>query len=197
MAPGDPRVRRRLPTTQPELFTERCWLRRFSSADADALVEIADDPEVARFLLHLPHPYPREFAVEWLAAVADEWVSGGSPTWAIERRAGRALMGTVWLRWAPRHDRAELGFWLGRRFWGHGYAREAAAAALDFGFDVLRTERVYAQHLDGNQRSAGVLTGLGLRFEGIRRRHIKRAGVHRDLHGYGLLRDERAPRAAP
>jgi ribosomal-protein-alanine N-acetyltransferase len=133
---------------------------------------------VSEFLLHMPHPYDRRGRRRLGPRSAiDDWQIGGSPTWAVTRRRDRRVVGAVWLRWAPRHDRAELGYWLGRRSWGHGYAREAAAAAVGFGFDVLGVHRVFAQHLDGNLRSAAVLEAIGMAFEGVRRGHVDdRAG---------------------
>lgn len=184
----------RLPAVQPELTTRRLRLRTLVDADATAVVALADDPAVSEFLLHMPSPYPPAAAAAWIAESIDDWQSGGSPTWAIARRRDpSAMIGTAWLRWSPRHARAELGYWLGRRHWGHGYAREAAAAAISFGFDVLGVHRVFAQHLDGNDRSATLLRALGMGFEGVRRGHVRRGERFCDLHGYALLRGDPRP----
>ena len=183
---------RRLPAVQPELATARLRLRALVAADAAAVVRLADDRAVSEFMLHMPHPYPPPAADDWIREAIDDWQVGGSPTWAITRRRDRALVGAIWLRWAPRHARAELGYWLGRRHWGQGYAREAAAAAVDFGFDVLATHRVFAQHLDGNDRSGALLRAIGMRFEGVRRGHVRQGPRFRDLHGYAITRDDRA-----
>ena len=186
------RATARLPSVQPELDTARLRLRRLAAADADAVAALAGDLEVSRHMLHMPHPYPRPAAEDWIREATDDWPSGGSPTWAIARRRTPAMIGAVWLRWSPRHARAELGYWLGRPHWGQGWAREAAAAAIDFGFDVLAAHRIYAQHLDGNERSGALLRAVGMRFEGVRRGHVKRGDQFRDLHGYAVLRAERA-----
>lgn len=180
----------RLPAQQPELTTARLRLRAFTSGDRAAVIALAGHAEVAEYLLHLAHPMTPEAADDWIRAAVDDWTIGGSPTWAIERRRGGRVIGAVWLRWLPRHARAELGYWLGRRFWGHGYAREAAAAAVGFGFEALAVHRVFAQHLDGNERSAAVLRAIGMAFEGVRRGHIMRRGIHRDLHGYAVVRGQ-------
>ncbi|MBP8809207.1 MAG: GNAT family N-acetyltransferase [Kofleriaceae bacterium] len=178
----------RLPSVQPELTTPRLRLRAFVPTDRAAVMALAGDAAVAEFLLHLAHPMTAEAADDWVRSAIDDWAIGGSPTWAVTRRRGGRVVGAVWLRWAPRHDRAELGYWLGRRSWGHGYAREAAAAAVGFGFDVLGVHRVFAQHLDGNLRSAAVLEAIGMAFEGVRRGHVKRRGAYRDLYGYAIVR---------
>ncbi|MBK9030241.1 MAG: GNAT family N-acetyltransferase [Myxococcales bacterium] len=183
---------RRLPSAQPELDTARLRLRGLVAADASAVVTLASDAAVSEYLLHMPHPYPRAAADDWVREAIDDWPSGGSPTWAIARRREPTMMGVVWLRWTARHARAELGYWLGRRHWGHGYAREAAAAAITFAFDVLEAHRVHAQHLDGNDRSGALLRAVGMTFEGVRRGHVKRGAQFRDLHGYAIVRGDRA-----
>jgi ribosomal-protein-alanine N-acetyltransferase len=181
-----------LPPVIPTVATGRLRLRPFRAADADDVVALAGDAEVARFLLHVPHPYPRELAPAWIATHAETWLAGGGPTWAVTTQAG-VLTGTVSLRWTARHGRAELGFWLGRAHWGHGYGTEAARAAVDWAFAALGVGRVYAQHLAGNERSARVLRAAGLRFEGVRRQHLRKGGVTHDVHLYGRLRDDPPP----
>lgn len=179
-----------LPSTIPTLTTERLTLRGFGATDADAVVALAGDRAVSRYLLQVPYPYPPELARAWIANHADTWSRGAGAAWAIERRRDRRVIGTVSLRWMPRHDRAELGYWLGKKFWGHGFAREAATAALGFAFEVLEVQRVYAQHLGGNDRSAAVLRAIGMTLEGVRRAHLKKDGTYHDLHGYARLRDD-------
>lgn len=181
----------RLPPTIPALTTPRLQLRGFGAIDVDAVVALAGDAEVSRYLLQVPYPYPRQLAEQWIATHPEIWSRGGGPTWAIERRRDRRVIGSISLHWSARHERCELGYWLGRRFWGRGYGRESAAAAVGFGFDVLGVHRVYAQHLGGNDRSATVLRAIGMTAEGVRRDHIKKGDAYHDLHGYALLRGER------
>lgn len=179
-----------LPPVIPTVATARLRLRPFAAVDAGDVVALASDWEVARFLLHVPHPYPPELAGSWIGTHAETWLAGGGPTWAITRAADGALVGTVSLRWTARHARAELGYWLGRAHWGQGFGVEAARAAVAWGFTHLDLHRVHAQHLGGNDRSARVLRAAGLRFEGVRRQHLRKGGVFHDLHLYGRLRDD-------
>jgi [ribosomal protein S5]-alanine N-acetyltransferase len=181
---------RRLPPIQPILTTPRLRLRVLVADDGDAVAALQNDREVAQYLLHVPHPYPRELADEWIAGAIDDW-GAGSPTWAVTRKRSGKMIGAVWLRWQPRHDRAELGYWIGRAYWGHGFGREAVAVAVDFGFDVLETQRVYAQHLGGNDRSGDLLQAVGMRCEGVRRQHIKKSDRYFDVSTYGILRADR------
>ncbi len=187
-----------LPPAIPSLTAERVRLRPFAAIDAPAVVALAGDWEVARYLLLVPHPYPPELAVTWIASHREGWLAGHGPIWAIERRADRALLGTVSLRWTPRHARAELGYWLGRAHWGQGYAVEAGLLALRWGFAHLALERMWAQHLGGNERSGKVLRALGLQPEGVRRQHLRKGAVPHDVHLFGRLRgDAVAPALEP
>lgn len=179
-----------LPPVIPTVATERLSLRPFAAVDADDVVALAGDAEVARYLIHVPHPYPPELATSWIASHAETWLAGGGPTWAITRAADRALLGSISLVWTPRHARAELGYWLGRAHWHQGYAVEAGRAVIQWAFDHLDVGRVHAQHLGGNDRSARVLLALGLRPEGVRRQHLRKGGVLHDIHLYGRLRTD-------
>jgi len=182
----------RLPSAIPVLTTTRLRLRPFARTDAPRVQLLAGDAEVSRYLLHVPHPYPDGLAESWIASHRDAWAQGHGITWAITERG--EVVGAVSLRWVRRHDHAELGYWLGRDHWGRGLAVEAAAAAIDWCFTELGCERVFAQHLDGNQRSARVLVKLGMTAEGVRRHHIKKAGRYHDTAQYGILRDEHRAR---
>lgn len=184
-----------LPPLIPTVTTARLVLRPFAPIDAADVVALANDAEVARYLLHVPHPYPAELAPGWIATHAETWLSGNGPTWAITRRDDGRLAGTVSLRWNARHAHAELGYWLGRAHWGHGFGTEAARAAVAWAFAHLDVVRVHASCLDGNERSARVLRAIGMRYEGTRRRHLRKGGVFHDVHLYARLRDD--PPAAP
>lgn len=185
-----------LPTEIPTLTTARLHLRPYAIADAPAVVALTADESVGRYLLHVPHPYPLEDAEAWIAEHAETWSRGGGVTWAIARRDD-VVIGTASLRWVRRHHHAELGYWLGREHWGHGFAVEAATAALDCAFDLLGCVRVFAQHLVDNHRSARTLERLGMVREGVRRSHIRKHGIYHDVVQLGLLRDERRARPHP
>lgn len=187
----------RLPASIPTLTTARLRLRPFVAADAATVATLAGDAEVSRYLLHVPFPYPTTLAEEWIASHRDTWAQGQGASWAVTLIGDGTVVGTASLRWVRRHDHAELGYWLGRAHWGHGYALEAATRVVGFGFATLGCARVFAQHLTGNDRSARVLARLGMTAEGVRRAHIKKAGAYHDAYQFGVLRDEFAARQAP
>lgn len=100
------------------------------------------------------------------------------------------MIGSVGLRLVPRHDHAELGYWLGVPFWGHGLAAEAAAAVVAWGFRRLKLRRIYGQYLGDNHASGHVMEQIGMQREGVRRKHIRKGGRWYDAHQFGILREE-------
>jgi RimJ/RimL family protein N-acetyltransferase len=101
------------------------------------------------------------------------------------------LIGSVGLRDIDReHEQAELGFWIGREWWGHGYAREAAAAVIAFGFGVLGLNRICAHHMERNPAAGRVLQAAGMQREGILRQRVRKWGAYEDVVLYAILRDD-------
>ncbi len=177
-------------STLPTIKTERLLLDAFDpSSDAEQTERLVSVYEVARFTLNIPHPYPPGHIFKWFAKVEAERARGDSVVFAI-RLPDRTVVGAVGLRLERPHDRGELGYWLGQPFWGHGYATEAARAALAFGFESLDLHKIEANYDPANIASRRVLQKLGMTAEGVRRDHVKRDGVYSDSATYGMLRSE-------
>jgi ribosomal-protein-alanine N-acetyltransferase len=175
----------------PELTTARLVLRELRVSDAAAVAASAGDPRVAQHLIQVPSPYPIALARRWVLQRIEWWNLGRGVTLAVTLSDDPdMLLGTVSLRRYLRDRRAELGYWLAHPAWGHGFATEAAQAAVDFGFRELGLARVYAQVLAGNRASLGVLDKLGMVNEGIKRQHVHKGQRLHDVVLYGLLRDE-------
>jgi [ribosomal protein S5]-alanine N-acetyltransferase len=177
-------------TLQPTLSTGRLLLRPFTPADAPRVTELVGAWEIADTTLSIPHPYEQAMAEAWIGSHAEGYARGELASFAVTLRAGGALVGTVGLSLHLQHARAELGYWVGREHWGHGYATEAAAALLRFGFDELRLQRVYAFHLSRNPASGRVMQKIGMRHEGRLRQHVRKWEMLEDLDVYGVLRGE-------
>ena len=81
----------------------------------------------------------------------------------------------------------EIGYWVGLPYWNRGYATEASAALLDFGFDVLGLNRILARHITRNPASGRVMQKVGMEFEGISRQHFLARGQFEDVACYAIL----------
>jgi RimJ/RimL family protein N-acetyltransferase len=178
---------------QPTLDTRRHHLRPFTVDDAPRVQTILGDAEVARRTLMIPHPYPEGAALQWMATHAEAWRTGKNATWAVVRHFDGLLVGTISLRLALAHRRAEAGYWVAREAWGEGIATEALGAILRWGFETLSLHRVEAHHFSENPASGRVMVKAGMRHEGRVRGAVWRDDVPRDLELYGILRTDPRP----
>jgi RimJ/RimL family protein N-acetyltransferase len=175
---------------QPDLITPRLTLRAFRAADAPAVKRMAGDRAIADTTLNIPHPYEDGVAEAWIASHAGLRERSASVTYAVTRTADDALLGAIGLTLREDQGRAELGYWIGRPYWGKGYATEAAGAMIAYGFERLRLHRIHACHLSRNPASGRVMQKAGMRLEGTLRGHVKKWGVFEDIVVYGILRDD-------
>jgi RimJ/RimL family protein N-acetyltransferase len=177
----------------PTLLTARLVLGAFEAEDAPELQRLAGAREVADTTLAIPHPYELDHALAWIGQQRREAVRGRATNFAIRLLPLASLIGSVGLRDIdPEHLQAELGFWVGREWWGHGYATEAASAVIEFGFDALGLNRICAHHMDRNPRAGRVLESCGMRREGLLRQRVRKWGVYEDVVLYAILRDDRS-----
>lgn len=179
-----------------EILTERLKLREFVAEDWRAVQEYHKDPRYRRY-------YPITYASE---AVARAFVQGfideqtriprTNYQFAIELLANGRLIGNVGIRLRslgrrqPEARQADIGYELNPRYWGKGYATEAARAAVDFGFATLQVHRIWAECLAENRASARVLEKLGMRLEGRLREDDYFKGRWWDTLIYAILEDE-------
>lgn len=181
------------------LHTPRLWLRPLELADAPAVQCLASDKEIASTTLSIPHPYPDGAAEEWISGHLETLERGEGIVFGAFERARGELVGACGLTTRQPGATAEIGYWIGRPFWGRGYATEAARAVATYGFDVLGFHRIFAMAFSRNPASSRVLEKLGMRWEGKLREHIEKWGVFEDAEVYGLLSAEleRSPNLLP
>lgn len=172
--------------TPVTLRTARLLLRPFEISDVDDAWAYASDPEVARFR-PLPDPYTRQDALDFVnRQIRTDWATDAE----LAIVYGHRVIGGLSLHGSPEHDRAELGYLLGKRWWGRGLATEAARAVVDWGFQRFDLYKVYARaHVD-NSRSWRVMEKLGMNREGVLRGHWKMRDEYVDLVYYAVFRDE-------
>jgi len=172
------------------LTTERLFLRAFTPTDAPDLQRLLNTREVALNTLRIPFPYPDGEAERWIATHEDPQQQKSDHVFAVTLQSTQKLIGTVGLHVKADHDHAEIGYWIGVPYWGHGYATEAAGAVVRFGFETLALNRIFAMHFARNPASGRVLEKIGMRHEGTLRRHLKKWDEYVDLECYGIMRDE-------
>lgn len=171
----------------PTLETGRLVLRPFVLGDATEVRRLAGDFEIARMTLAVPHPYEEGMAEAWIGTHAPDFAAGRNATWAVTRREDSPLVGAITLTIQQTDGRAMLGYWVGREYWGNGYATEAGREVVRFGFDRLGLRRIYATHLGSNPASGRVMQKIGMTYEGRQVGHYFRWGNVEDCVLYGML----------
>ncbi|MDA5192359.1 GNAT family N-acetyltransferase [Govanella unica] len=150
----------------PSLETDRLRLRLLGEADLDRLVRLIGDWEVARWLAHVPYPYEREDGREFIRDMTESMAAGREVHYVIADKATDALMGGC--GFLDQEDGLELGYWLGRDYWGRGYVPEALRSLISAGFGGLGLDVIAARVLPDNLRSRRVLEQLGFQDVGLR-----------------------------
>src|SRR5579859_1304885 len=150
------------------LFTERLLLREFADTDFDALREIDGDPEILRYRTRteITPAETRAFLVQAQSEAADQ--PRQRYALAVVLRAGGRLVGQCGLTIInSAYDEAFMWYSVSRREWGQGYATEAAARLLRFGFEDAGLRRIFAECHPDNLASARVMEKIGLRRESV------------------------------
>lgn len=171
---------------EPRLHTERLLLRLPRLSDADAIQALASDRDIAANTLNIPHPYPPSAALAWLHTLADR-LRDGQHHFAIIRKADDHYLGTIGLH-IESYGTAQIGYWIGKPYWGQGYATEALRRLLTHAFDIMGLERVYAAYFAHNLASRRVMEKCGMTYEGTMRQHIFKDGRFLDLGFCAILR---------
>jgi [ribosomal protein S5]-alanine N-acetyltransferase len=180
---------------EPTIETPRLVLRPFAPADAPEVQRLAGERDVASTTLNVPHPYEDGMAEAWIESHAPAFARGERLTCAVTERGRGQLLGAISLRLVARDENAELGYWIGKPYWGRGICTEAAAAVLTYGFETLGLHRIHASFLTRNPASGRVMQKIGMTREGRLREHIKKWDVFEDLEKYAILRSEHRARA--
>ena len=172
---------------RPTLETKRLVLRPFSPSDAEAQQVIINDREIAANTRSIEYPYPEGAALAWIGKHAELWKKGESAIFAICLKSNGKLTGAIGLEIEEQDQNAELGYWLGRNYWGQGICSEAAAEVVRFGFETLALHKIHAHHMTRNPASGRVLEKIGMKKEGLLRSHVRKWGVFEDIEIYGML----------
>jgi [ribosomal protein S5]-alanine N-acetyltransferase len=165
--------------------TTRLVLRRFLRSDAEPMVPLIGDFAIADGTSRIPHPYTLADAHAFLDMLEK---NPEKPIAAVT--LGGAVIGAVGIDLEPAHDRGELGYWIGRPYWGQDFATEAARAMIFLGFTHLKLNRINAHHYSRNAVSGSVLVKTGMIREGLLRQHMKKWDKYEDCVAYGITRDK-------
>lgn len=147
-----------------ELETKRLLLRPWRLEDAEDMYELAREPEIGAgcgFNAHKSVDESRDIVRMFMSSRA---------TFAVVQKDLGRVVGTAGLKLGDEcslgstEDECDIGYWIGKPFWGNGYAPEAVLALLQLAFEELRLKRVWAGYFDGNEKSKRVLEKCGFGY---------------------------------
>lgn len=165
-------------------------VRRVQDNDLPALMQVNGDDDVTR---HLPYASWRsaDDAAAWFERMRGLEDAGASCQYVVVDKAlDQAIGAALLFRWDQTSARAELGYVLGRAFWGRGAMHEALTALIGFAFDEIKLNRIEAEVNPANTPSLALLKRLGFQQEGVLRERWAAKGQTYDVIAHGLLRRE-------
>lgn len=173
------------------LKTERLILRPLSEQDSDEVYENVREYDIARWTINIPHPYPKGEAIRYIRQAMELIIKGKSYELSIRFNSSKELAGVMALLNVDRTNRnAELGYWIAKKHWKKGIATEAAFKILEFGFQDLNLERIYARCFQENEASRRVMEKIGMEPEGKFRHEVFKENKFIDMIYFGIIKDD-------
>lgn len=172
-----------------EINTKRLKLREITQQDFQAVHEYASDPETVKYMSFGPNTEEetQEFINRNLKRQQEQPRTDYG--FGIILKHEDSFIGACGIH-SVTEIQASIGYILNRRYWGHGYATEAATALVDYLFSELGVHRVYASCDPRNKASIRVLEKVGMSLEGRLRENMNIRGEYRDSLIFGLLVNE-------
>ena len=161
------------------LETERLLLRPPRAADLSHFIPLLNDFDVSKNLSRVPHPYTEDNGCAFIVKAAYDLAAGTDYALATVIKANGVFIGMCGVHPARGW---EFGYWLGRPYWGKGYATEAGSRVVMFAFEELRAETLKAGWFHDNPASGRVLAKLGFRPAGEEERSCVSRGGPVDCH---------------
>ena len=160
--------------------TKRLILRPLEDRDAPRIAELAGDWAVASMTARIPYPYDEALSQHWINGLEDgEFVRG------IE--FGGDLIGAT--GYFPHDDgAAEIGYWIGKPWWGRGFATEAAQMLVRYCFTTADLPRIVCCHFIDNPGSQRVIEKLGFKSTGTCRAYCEARGCEVPIVNYEMRR---------
>ena len=161
-------------------------LRYPRMSDADDITRNVNDKDVTKWLLLVPYPYERDDAISFIGQCQKLRRSKKGYNFVIvyhNEVVGVVGLGSI----NHEHKNAEIGYWLGKRYWGKGIMTDAVGLIVRFGFKQLKLHRIHTTIFEKNNASARVLEKNGFTFEGTIKDRWKREGKWVSGRSYSII----------
>jgi RimJ/RimL family protein N-acetyltransferase len=181
--------------SSPELTlrTERLMLRPLTSDDVDLLWPDISDPEISRQMAWTAHT-ERSQTINFIKHESERLDSGKGITWAVFKDGAFcgifSIIGLVRKHRALTYDKAELAYWISRKYQRQGIMTEAGRRVVEFAFKELRLHKLVVSHFSNNAASENLIKRLGFRYVGEQIEEFQKDGVWHNHKLYELLASE-------
>ena len=150
-------------------------LRSFKKSDLEDLVTHANNTNISKFMTNkFPHPYTKQDGMQFIKHATS--TKGNHKIFAIV--IDGEVCGGIGLH--PQDDvfqyNAELGYWVGEKYWGHGIVTEAIKHMVNYGFTNMKIKRIFARPFSNNPGSKRVLEKAGLNHEATLKATVHKNG---------------------
>ncbi|WP_223558049.1 GNAT family N-acetyltransferase [Chryseobacterium lathyri] len=172
----------------PAIETERLILSQLKEEDLPFVTEYLQDKIFSDVTSNIPYPYTGEHARFWMKMSRESFENNTGYTFAVRNKEGQ-ILGAIGLH-DRDDDKAELGYWMGKPFWNKGYITEAAIALIDFGFNELQINKIYATYFLDNPASGRIMEKIGMEKEALLKQHLKKDGKYIDVMMYSILKNK-------
>lgn len=142
--------------------TERLSLRLMDERDVDEIFAMRSDSEIMRFIRE---PQSREESINWVKLVSCRWEKDKIGFCALIEKSSQKFVGWCGIWRLQETDELEVGYALGKKFWGKGLATEAARVFLKYAFEKLKSEKIVAVARPENVASWRVMEKLGMQYD--------------------------------
>ncbi|MCD6270294.1 GNAT family N-acetyltransferase [bacterium] len=162
-------------------------LRPFRKGDEESLRRSINNRTIYKNTLSIPYPYTLKDAKKWVAKAIEKTKQRKSDSVYFVIDIGGEVAGSVSFTKIKQY-KAEIGYWLGEKYWRQGIMTEAVKLATKFGFKELKLKRIYAYVFPWNKASMRVLEKAGYNLEGILRKDIKKNNKFIDAYLFAKVR---------
>lgn len=174
-----------------QFLTDRLYIREYKKSDLDAYVHVVRQPEIYATTYGIPREYSRMMGRINLKFIKRNRIMGTALEYAVLLRENNRYIGNVGLiNISHDHNRADISYFIDKDYMNKGYATEAAAVMLNFGFEGLGYHKISGVCMSANTASRRVMEKLGMTYEGTLREDLYKDGIYYDIDRLSILRSE-------
>lgn len=173
-----------------KLDTLRLRLSPFKKDDYMMISSHLNNRNIYNMTLHIPFPYREEDAISYIEKCRQRFIDTRTRSYGIYRKKDSLLIGCISISFHESNNSGEVAYWIGEKFWNHGYASEALHRILENAFHKDNDNKVFAYHYKKNKSSERVMVKNNMKFDGCLREHIIKDNEYYDLYLYSILKKE-------